>query len=296
MLLGSEGEKVFCRNTQSPRHRSDRGQQKTAACISTFGTAGRQEPPQESWPCGSKSMAAKEHSESEILGQDEATASSLAGYGGAALRPPQAAWVTGKSSGLGARNPGSWVRSVAVTLREPPRRSGWEGCPGLPRAPPSETTESREGAGRGMKKNAAKARAGQAAAAERDRPCAWPGPSAWPGCLSPGEPIACYALRSVWWRYGCWSLSHQGLSRLAREAASAPFAPQALSLSEDTAQEPKPGPWRQTGVPPPRHAPLPPPVCLLQGADVEVRLAWIPALFPPLPSALGHTEPKFPHL
>lgn len=98
MLLGSKGEKVFCRNTQSPRHRSDRGQQKTAACISTFGTAGRQEPPQESWPCGSKSMAAKEHSESEILGQDEATASSLAGYGGAALRPP--------------RQPGSQARAL----------------------------------------------------------------------------------------------------------------------------------------------------------------------------------------
>lgn len=107
MLLGSKGEKVFCRNTQSPRHRSDRGQQKTAACISTFGTAGRQEPPQESWPCGSKSMAAKEHSESEILGQDEATASSLAGYGGAALRPPPGSLGHRQELWTGSQKP--WV-------------------------------------------------------------------------------------------------------------------------------------------------------------------------------------------
>lgn len=42
MLLGSEGEKAFCRNTRSPRDGGGRGQRKMAACTYTFGTAGRQ--------------------------------------------------------------------------------------------------------------------------------------------------------------------------------------------------------------------------------------------------------------
>lgn len=54
MLLGSEGEKAFCRNTQSPRDRGGRGQQKTLSASRPLARQVDREPPQESWPRGSK--------------------------------------------------------------------------------------------------------------------------------------------------------------------------------------------------------------------------------------------------
>lgn len=99
-------------------------------------------------------------------------------------------------------------------------------------------------------------------------------------------------LRSGWWRYGCWSWSHQDPSRLAREATSAPFAPQALSLSEGTAQEPKPGLWRITS------ATSPPPVPHSRSAPYRAQTwksGWPGSLssFLLFPVCLGTPSPSF---
>jgi len=106
MLLRIRERAFSCRSIQSPCGRGERGEQKRAVCTEISGTAGGQ------WASpGKLALWSPEHHSRWTLHWRSLSwiLFCRAGWDEEGLCPltRQAAWPTGKNSGLGARNPGS---------------------------------------------------------------------------------------------------------------------------------------------------------------------------------------------